>query len=82
MGSKPQPLEGIIDEQPHLRIIGQWTDGLALFKSVTAHGLEGVVGKRLTSPYVAGRSKDWLKVRAAGARDRAGVERMDGVTAD
>ena len=69
--SRRRALEAIVDEQPHLRIVGQWGDGLALFKSVTAHGLEGVVGKRLTSPYVAGRSKDWVKARASTAREQS-----------
>jgi bifunctional non-homologous end joining protein LigD len=69
--SRRRALEAIVDEQPHLRIVGQWADGPALFGSVTAHGMEGVVGKRLDAPYVAGRSKDWLKVRAATAREQS-----------
>jgi bifunctional non-homologous end joining protein LigD len=69
--SRRRALEALIDEQPQLRIVGQWADGPALFKSLTAHGLEGVVGKRLTSSYVAGRSKDWLKVRASTAREQS-----------
>jgi bifunctional non-homologous end joining protein LigD len=32
-------------------------------------GIEGVVGKRADSPYVAGRSKDWLKAKPAGHHD-------------
>jgi len=43
-----------------------WDDGAALFRAVTE--LEGVVGKYLDAPYVAGRSRHWLKVRARAAR--------------
>jgi len=51
-----------------LRLSDLWDDGVALFRAVTEHELEGVVGKRLWSPYVAGRSADWIKIRAPGAR--------------
>lgn len=37
--------------------------GNALFKSVRELGLEGIVCKRAASPYRAGRSRDWVKVR-------------------
>ena len=39
-------------------------DGVAAFEAMKALALEGVVGKRGDSPYRAGRSQDWLKVRA------------------
>lgn len=42
--------------------------GEDLFAAVVALGLEGIVGKRASSPYRAGRSADWLKMRA----DRVG----------
>jgi bifunctional non-homologous end joining protein LigD len=45
------------------------TDGQALFDKVRARGLEGVMAKRADSPYRAGRSADWLKVRAARSDD-------------
>lgn len=38
--------------------------GRALYRLALAHGLEGVVAKRASSPYLPGRrSPDWLKVR-------------------
>jgi bifunctional non-homologous end joining protein LigD len=37
--------------------------GTALFASVRELGLEGIMAKRAQSPYRAGRSRDWLKVR-------------------
>src|SRR4051812_1163291 len=53
-----------------VRVPDLWNDGTALFRAVTDLELEGVVGKRLDSIYVAGRSNCWLKVRAPTARDQ------------
>ncbi|HEX6589910.1 MAG TPA: DNA ligase D, partial [Longimicrobiales bacterium] len=38
--------------------------GTAFFESVARMGLEGVLAKKADSPYRAGRSKDWLKIKA------------------
>lgn len=38
--------------------------GTEMYERVAAMGLEGVVAKKADSPYRAGRSADWLKVRA------------------
>ncbi len=43
--------------------------GEAVFANVVAMGLEGVVGKRAESPYVGGRSRSWVKVRALRTDD-------------
>ena len=37
--------------------------GVEMFRQVADLGLEGVVGKQADSPYAAGRSRAWLKVR-------------------
>ncbi|HLW46877.1 MAG TPA: non-homologous end-joining DNA ligase [bacterium] len=38
--------------------------GTALFEAARAHGFEGIVAKKLSSPYRAGaRSADWVKVK-------------------
>src|SRR6266566_4897700 len=39
-------------------------DGEALYGQVVKLGLEGVVAKKADSPYRAGRSPNWLKIRA------------------
>src|SRR5437660_9121962 len=39
-------------------------DGEALYEQVVKLGLEGVVAKKADSPYRAGRSPNWLKIRA------------------
>jgi bifunctional non-homologous end joining protein LigD len=38
-------------------------DGAIVFKHVCKLGLEGLVAKRRGSPYVSGRSPDWIKVK-------------------
>ena len=43
--------------------------GQALFEEVRKLGLEGIVAKKADSPYRAGRSEQWLKIRADRADD-------------
>jgi len=38
-------------------------DGAVIFRHACKMGLEGIVSKRLGSPYRSGRSKDWLKFK-------------------
>ena len=53
------------------KIVGKRSLGIVLsehtdedvFQGVCQMGLEGVVSKRLSSPYPSGRSTDWLKLR-------------------
>jgi hypothetical protein len=51
-------------------------DGGVIYKHACALGCEGIVSKRLGSPYRAGRSAYWLKVKnpAAPAVKREGEE--------
>jgi bifunctional non-homologous end joining protein LigD len=37
-------------------------DGAIIFKQACALGCEGIVSKRLGSPYRSGRFNDWLKM--------------------
>jgi bifunctional non-homologous end joining protein LigD len=39
------------------------TDGLKAFRTASRRGLEGIIGKNLSSRYVEGRSSEWLKVK-------------------
>jgi bifunctional non-homologous end joining protein LigD len=43
--------------------------GEYLYREVTRLGLEGVVAKKIASPYRSGRSSDWLKIRADRVAD-------------
>jgi bifunctional non-homologous end joining protein LigD len=48
----------------HLRYVDHFVGiGEPLFDEVEQMGLEGIVGKRIDSSYVAGRSDSWLKIR-------------------
>jgi bifunctional non-homologous end joining protein LigD len=38
-------------------------DGATVFRHACAMGLEGIISKRLNSPYGSGPSKDWIKVK-------------------
>ena len=40
-------------------------DGAEMFARVSALGLEGIISKRPDAPYRSGRSKTWLKIKAA-----------------
>lgn len=42
-------------------------DGNEIFRHVCALGLEGIVAKRIASPYRSGRSPDWIKVKNKNA---------------
>jgi ATP-dependent DNA ligase len=55
-------------------------DGAIIFKEVCALGCEGIVSKRLGSPYRSGRSDHWLKIKnpAAPAVKREAEEDWSG----
>ena len=58
-------LEKIVPRSGALRYLEHFeTKGEALYEQVVQLGLEGIVAKRADSPYRAGRSADWLKIRA------------------
>lgn len=43
--------------------------GLKMFAFATSVGMEGIVAKRADSPYVAGRSRLWLRSKQPGFHD-------------
>ena len=51
-------------------------DGAIIFKHACALGCEGIVSKRVGSPYRSGRVNDWLKIKnpAAPAAKREAEE--------
>ena len=53
-------------------------DGAIIFKQACALGCEGIVSKRLGSPYRSGRSDHWLKIKntAAPRRKARGERRL------
>jgi bifunctional non-homologous end joining protein LigD len=44
-------------------------DGETAFRSACRRGWEGVIAKRASSPYVATRSRDWLKLKCAHGQE-------------
>jgi bifunctional non-homologous end joining protein LigD len=52
-------------------------DGATVFEHACRFGLEGIVSKRLSSPYRSGPSRDWIKIKNLGSpamrRARAGT---------
>jgi len=55
---------------PLVQLVHAEEDGQALHKAAMANGFEGVIGKRKSSTYEAGkRSKAWLKVKAINSAD-------------
>jgi bifunctional non-homologous end joining protein LigD len=59
-----EALERLAPAGAHWLVPPSFTDGRATFAAATEHALEGVVAKRLDSPYRPGaRSTDWIKVK-------------------
>jgi len=57
-------------------VVGQ---GEAYYEAAAAKGLEGVVAKRLESPYRPGeRSREWLKVKSVKTADCVVVDTQGG----
>jgi bifunctional non-homologous end joining protein LigD len=57
-------LERFVEEHPGWTLSPSFDDGPATLEVARAHGLEGVVAKRLSAPYrPGGRTDDWRKLR-------------------
>jgi ATP-dependent DNA ligase len=48
---------------PFMRQVQTFPDGSVLFDHCNRFGFEGVVSKRLTSHYVSGPSRNWIKTK-------------------
>ncbi|MCL4743793.1 MAG: hypothetical protein KJZ83_00110 [Burkholderiaceae bacterium] len=55
---------------PWLSFVAGHLDGGALFATMDGLGLEGVVSKRINSPYRSGRRDEWRKVKCPTWRER------------
>jgi bifunctional non-homologous end joining protein LigD len=63
-------LEDVLGWQDPLRLTEQMTgDGAALLAQACADGWEGLIAKRLGTPYVSTRSRDWLKLKCTRAQE-------------
>jgi bifunctional non-homologous end joining protein LigD len=65
-------LERFVDDHPGWTLSPSFDDGVATEAVARAHGLEGVVAKRLSAPYRPGvRNDDWRKLRFVHAGEFA-----------
>src|SRR5688500_6830369 len=63
-------LETVLRWKDPLRITEQVTgDGAALLEQACGDGWEGLIAKRLGTPYVSTRSRDWLKLKCTRAQE-------------
>ena len=63
-------LEGVLRFTGPLRMTEQLTgDGAALLDGACRDGWEGLIAKRLGTPYVSTRSRDWLKLKCTRAQE-------------
>jgi len=63
-------LLSILEENDIIRYSRDFEDGVALFEAIKAQGLEGIMCKRKSSTYQAGkRSADWLKLPTKKVQD-------------
>jgi bifunctional non-homologous end joining protein LigD len=63
-------LEGVLRWRDPLRITEQMTgDGALLLEEACRDGWEGLIAKRLGTPYVSTRSHDWLKLKCTRAQE-------------
>jgi bifunctional non-homologous end joining protein LigD len=62
LSDRKRLLAKLVGERSIGIVLSQHTDE-DIFRGVCQMGLEGVVSKRLSSPYRSGRSTDWLKIK-------------------
>jgi DNA ligase D-like protein (predicted ligase) len=63
-------LEGLLAWRDPLRITEQMSgDGARLLADACRDGWEGLIAKRLGTPYVSTRSRDWLKLKCTRAQE-------------
>jgi bifunctional non-homologous end joining protein LigD len=63
-------LEGVLRWRDPLRMTEQLSgDGEALLAEACRDGWEGLIAKRLGTPYVSTRSRDWLKLKCTRAQE-------------
>jgi bifunctional non-homologous end joining protein LigD len=59
-----------VDFRGHLRYTThRRRDGETAFRQACKRGWEGVIAKRAASPYIAARSRDWLKIKCAHSQE-------------
>ncbi len=63
-------LEAALEPGGPIRLTPVFEEGFeALFETACRHGAEGLIGKRAASPYTAGRSRDWVKLKCVNNQE-------------
>ena len=63
-------LEKALRPKGPIRLTPSFDEGFeALFETACRHGAEGLIGKRAASAYVAGRSRDWVKLKCVNNQE-------------
>jgi bifunctional non-homologous end joining protein LigD len=71
LSERRERLEQLLDKRNRTVQFSQgFDDGRALYEAAKQQRLEGIMGKRVTSPYLPGkRSRDWLKYKTHGEEE-------------
>lgn len=73
---RKEVLKRILKKSPHIRYTDHIVqEGKELFITVERAGLEGIVGKKVDSRYVGGRTKEWLKIKTRAGTDEETCEK-------
>lgn len=68
-GDRRKVLQSVLKPGPLARYSDEFADGRALLEAVRHHGLEGVMAKRVASPYQQRRSQDWRKIKVISQQE-------------
>jgi bifunctional non-homologous end joining protein LigD len=70
LSERRRELEAALRPKRPIRLTPSFDEGFeALFETACRHGAEGLIGKRSASTYVAGRSRDWVKLKCVNNQE-------------
>lgn len=70
LSERRRELEAALWPKGPIRLTPSFDEGFeALFETACRHGAEGLIGKRSASTYVAGRSRDWVKLKCVNNQE-------------
>jgi bifunctional non-homologous end joining protein LigD len=69
LGERRKALENLVGKGSSAILLSEQVDAdaEAFFATASAHGLEGIVSKRIDLPYHSGKRSDWLKIKTVQA---------------
>lgn len=64
LSDRKKILEKTLHSNGMIQVVSDYRDGEALFSAMKEKGMEGIVSKRLSSPYIGGKKhREWLKTK-------------------